>query len=502
MPSRSMTRQRELFARSPEQWKPHKFQKAGVKWLLEHACAALFADPGVGKTSMTLGALKLLIGGGHASKVLIVAPRRVCYEVWPKEIEKWKDFNHLTIEVLHGPDKDEALARDADIYVINPEGLDWLLGCTKVTTASGKRSSSVNQKRWKDLGFDTLVVDELSKFKHSQTQRFKTLKQVLGSFRRRWGLTGSPAANGLMDLFGQAYVLDMGNALGQYVTHYRTKYFVPAWDGFSWTPKEGAEERIYEAMAPLVMRIGSEHLDLPTLVDQTIEVALPASAVRMYEELEEHLITQMDDGFITAANAAVASSKCRQVASGAVYLDEGVDVGKNKKVHRIGKRTWADIHDAKLDALEELVDGLQGKPLLVGYDFQHDLAHIQQRFGDVPYIGGGVTDKRANELVDQWNDGQLPLLLGHPASMGHGLNLQSGACSHVAWFSLTWDFELYDQFIKRVHRQGNKTDRVFVYHLTAAGTIDEAVYWALKSKKKGQNALFEGLKLIKNKRRR
>jgi hypothetical protein len=496
-----MTRQRELFARLPEQWKPHKFQKAGVKWLLEHACAALFADPGVGKTSMTLGAISILLKGGHASKILIVAPRRVCYEVWPKEIQKWKDFNHLTIEILHGPGKDAALEREADIYVINPEGLDWLFGVTKTMSASGKKQPIVNMKRLKALGFDTLVVDELSKFKHSQTQRFKTLKQVLSSFRRRWGLTGSPASNGLMDLFGQAYVLDMGNALGPYVTHYRSKYFVPGWDGFSWTPKEGAEELIYKAMAPLVMRIGSEHLDLPLLVDQTIDISLPQSAYRMYDELEAHLITKMDDGFITAANAAVASSKCRQVVNGGVYLDEGVDVGKNKKIHRIGKRTWAETHDAKLDALEELVDGLQGKPLLVGYDFQHDLAHIQQRFGDVPYIGGGVTDKRANEIVDQWNQSKLPMLLGHPASMGHGLNLQSGMCSHVVWFSLTWDFELYDQFIKRVHRQGNTADRVFVYHLVVAGTIDEAVYWALKSKKKGQNALFEGLKLVKKMRR-
>ncbi len=490
--SRSTTLQLELFKRSPERWQPHKYQKLGVKWLLEHACAALFADPGVGKTSITLGALSLLIKGGHASKVLIIAPRRVCYEVWPDEVKKWADFNHLRVEVLHGPDKEEALHREADIYCVNPEGLEWLLG--------SRGASQVNLKRWKALGFDTLVVDELSKFKHSNTKRFKQLKQVLGTFRRRWGLTGSPAANGLMGLFGQAYVLDMGNALGAYVTHYRNRFFVPSFDGFSWVPQENAEAKIYAALAPLVMRIGSEHLDLPTLVDKTVDVSLDDKVRKVYMELEEHLITELEAGTITAANAAVASSKCRQVASGGIYLDEGsLPPIKSKTVHRVNGRTWASLHDAKVDALEELIEELQGKPLLVGYDFQHDLAHCQQRFGDVPFIGGGVSDARVAELKILWNQGKLPLLFGHPQSMGHGLNLQS-ACSHVCWFSLTWDYELYDQFIKRVHRQGNKADRVFVYHLMARGTVDEAIYWALKSKKKGQQALFDGINLLKKRR--
>lgn len=491
-----------LFKKKPIQWTPHKFQKEGVKFLLEHACGALFASPGVGKSSMTLKALVTLIKGGHASKVLIVAPRRVCYEVWPKEIEKWLDFGKLRIEILHGPGKEAALTREADLYVINPEGLDWLLGATKMVSASGKKAPVVDQKRWKALGFDVLVIDELSKFKHSQTQRFKSLKQVLGSFRRRWGLTGSPASNGLLDLFGQAYVLDLGHALGPYITHYRHKYFLPDWSGFNWQPKEGAEAKIYEALAPLVMRIDDSHLDLPMLVNRSIEVFLPPTAVKTYNELEEDLITKLDGGVVTAANAAVASSKCRQVASGGLYLDDGFKVSASKQVHRLGSRAWAAIHEAKLDALEELVDGLQGRPLLVGYDFQHDLAHIQQRFKDVPYIGGGVSDARVNELVEQWNRGELPVLLGHPASMGHGLNLQDGGCGHIAWYSLTWDFELYDQMIRRVHRQGNQEDRVFVYHLTCMATIDEVVYQALKAKRKGQQALFTGLKELRKRRQK
>ena len=227
-----------LFAQSPVPWKPHAYQKKGIKFLLENACAALFLDPGLGKTSITLGAIKILLAKGLMRKVLIIAPLRVCHSVWPKEIEKWQDFSKLRIEVLHGKDKDAALKRDADIYLINPEGLDWLLKTEKTKTVSAKTGKertkvTVNVREFKKLGFDTLVIDELTKFKHTNSSRFKALMQVHKTFGRRWGLTGSPASNGLLDLFGQAYILDEGRALGPYISHYRMKYFDQGYDGFS-----------------------------------------------------------------------------------------------------------------------------------------------------------------------------------------------------------------------------------------------------------------------------
>lgn len=489
--SKSVTRYKGLFVQSPEQWKPHKLQKDAVKWLLEHASGALFADPGVGKTSVTLAALSILFKKKVAKKVLVIAPRRVCHEVWPDEIAKWKDFNHLRVEVIHGPKKDEALARDADIYCVNPEGLEWLFG--------RDMSPAKQMKRWLKLGFDTLVVDELSKFKHYRTKRFKLIKPFLPTFKRRWGLTGSPAANGLMDLFGEMYMLDDGAALGRYITHFRNTYFTKSYDGFSWDLREGAETEIYNRINPTVMRIDSSHLDLPKLVDRLVKVELDDKSFKTYLELENLLITEMDEGIITAANSAVASAKCRQIASGGIYLSDEIK-HKKKNVRKAGDRFWLPIHEAKLDALETLVDELNGKPILVAYEFQHDVEHIKDRFGDLPRIGGGVSDAEAAEISREWKQGKIPVLLGQPSSMAHGLNFQ-GQCQHVAWFSLTWDYELYDQFIKRVHRQGNKFSRVFVHHIMSKGTIDEAVYGALRSKASGQQALFDALKLLRKERK-
>lgn len=460
--------------------------------MLEHAAAALFQDPGLGKTAETLAAIKVLRKQGVLSKVLLIAPLRVCYAVWPKEQEKWTDFHGLKIVVLHGKGKDEALRTEADIYVINPEGLDWLLQMTKVKSASGKTKVAVDLKRWKDLGFDTLVVDELSKFKHPGTNRFKALKQVLHTFGRRWGLTGSPAANGLLDLFGQCFVLDQGRSLGRFISHYRLKYFVPSWDGFSWTLRAGADNEIYARLKPLALRMAAEdYLEMPELIENNIIVELPKAARDVYDRLEEDLITKIDDRVVVAANAAAMSTKCRQVANGGVYLDPEVQALVQLPK---AQREWVDLHSAKVDALADLIEELQGTPLLVAYDFGHDLARLQDRLGkEVPYIGGGVTAKRSTELEALWNAGKLPVLLGHPQAMAHGLNLQESG-HHVAWHSLTWNYELYDQFIRRVLRQGNKAKKVFVHHIIAKDTIDESVLTAVRSKRKGQNALFEALK--------
>lgn len=486
--------QQPLFRQSSIAWTPHNYQKQAVKFLLEHAAAALFLDPGLGKTSITLAAIKLLKKKKVLSKVLLVAPLRVCHSVWPNEVNKWKDFNQLKVAVLHGPNKQELLESEADIYVINPEGLEWLLQIEKTKTEAGKTQVKVDRRRWKKLGFDTLVIDELSKFKHTNTNRFKAMKLVIGTFARRWGLTGSPAANGLLDLFGQCFVLDEGRTLGRYITHYRMQYFDQGYDGFSWTLKNGADEQIYERLRPLALRMGDDLLDMPKLVENNIKVKLPDKVMKVYGELEEDLITKLAEGVVTAKTAAVASGKCRQVAAGGLYLDPEVQALVKLPTT---KKEWVDLHEAKLDALQELIEELQGSPLLIAYDFGHDLARLQKRFGKhIPYIGGGVTTKRSAELETKWNNGELPYLFGHPQSIAHGLNLQE--CGHhVAWHTLTWNYEYYDQFNRRVRRQGNKAKRVFVHHILAEGTIDEVILSTLKLKKRGQNALFQALKKIK-----
>lgn len=463
--------------------------------MIEHAAGALFLDPGLGKTSITLAAIAFLIKRGIINKVLLIAPLRVCHSVWPKEVEKWKDFNHLRVVVLHGPDKQYLLEQDADIYVINPEGLDWLLQVEKSKTASGKSKVGVDLRRWKKLGFDTLVIDELSKFKHVNTNRFKALKQVLNTFARRWGLTGSPAANGLMDLFGQCYVLDQGRTLGPYITHYRMKYFDASYDGFSWTIKDGAEKEIYKRLKPLALRMAAEdYLDMPQLIENRIYVELPDKVRGIYDQLQEDLLTKIEDKVVVASTAAVASIKCRQVANGGIYLDP--DVQALVKLPT-SKKEWVNLHHAKTDALVDLIEELQGSPLLVAYDFAHDLDRIQEKLGkDVPYIGGGVSAKRAAELEVLWNQGKLPVLLGHPQSIAHGLNLQETG-NHVCWYAQTWNYELWDQFIRRVLRQGNKAKKVFVHQIITKETIDEVIITTLKQKKKGQSALFDALKKMR-----
>jgi SNF2 family DNA or RNA helicase len=447
----------------------------------------------LGKTSISLAAIKILKKKKLIDKVLLIAPLRVCHNVWPAEVKKWEDFHGLTISVLHGPRKDERLNEEADIYVINPEGLPWLLQ-SKMTKVGTKSRVTVDMRRWKKLGFDTLIVDELTKFKHTNTTRFKALKLVLHTFRRRWGLTGSPAPNGLLDLFGQCYVIDQGRTLGKFVTHYRANYFNPSYDGFGWVLRDGADQEIFKRLSPLALRMSaSDYLDMPKLIENNIFVELPDDARGVYDALENDLIANLSDKVVTAVSAAVASMKCRQIASGGIYLDPDIlELIKKPKT----KRGWIKVHDEKTNALCDLVDELQGSPLLVAYEFTHDIERIREKLGDVPYIGGGVSQKVSTKLVDKWNRGEIPVLLGHPQAIGHGLNLQDSG-HHVCWYSPTWDYELYDQFIRRVLRQGNKSKVVFTHHIMAAGTIDEAVLAALKTKRAGQNALFEALKKLR-----
>lgn len=481
-----------------EKWVPNKYMKRAVKFLKEHPAAILLLDPGGRKTSITLKAFKDLKDAGKARKMLILAPLRPCYRVWPPEIEKWDAFEGLRVVVLHGPKKDQLLREDADVYVMNYEGLEWLIKPTSAPGFAGKKTDKVDVRRFQALGFDTVVADELTKLKTPSSKRFKLLAKVLHTFERRWGLTGSFRANRLLDAFGQVYFADMGASLGQFFSHFRSNYFIPVGNqGWDWRPQKDAEARVYERIAPICFRFNVEdYLELPEIVPVPVWVDLPPAARRIYDDIEKDLIARIGEGLVTAANSGVASMKCRQAASGAVYAD--AEPGP-----RSGKRETLHVHDAKLDALEELIEGLNGEQLLVGYDFSHDVDRIKKRLDDPksrdpwtrdhPYIGGGTSPRRSAEIEMAWNRGEITNLFGHPQSMGHGLNLQEGQCQHVAWFSLTWDYELYDQFIRRVRRSGNKAKRVFVHLILARDTVDQVQWYALQGKARGQQGFYDAL---------
>jgi|2_EtaG_2_1085320.scaffolds.fasta_scaffold01947_10 SNF2 family DNA or RNA helicase len=461
-----------------QHWEPHQYQKDGIKFMLEHGAAGMFLDPGLGKTSVTLAAFEILRQQGMARTMLVIAPLRVCHMVWPSEVAKWSMFNDLVVRVLHGKHKDAELARPADIYVINPEGLPWLLG------------SDVLDRRWKYetsklavIKPDMLVIDESTKFKKAGTKRFKMLKKVLHTFSRRYCLTGTPTPNGLMDLFGQIYILDQGVALGQFITHFRRKFFTPDHTGFGWEPTPSAFDTILDLIAPFTMRLeDTDWLELPELVYNDIKVNLPAEARAIYNELEEELMAIIQETEVLVPSSAAVSIKLRQLCGGAVYDNEG-------KV--------LQIHKEKALALKELHESIGEAPLLVAYQFKHEIETIRAEFGDVPYIGSGVSTKEANDLCVGFNMGAIPVLLAHPASIGHGLNLQ-GRSNHVAFYGLPWDLEQYMQFIRRVRRQGNDNSHVFVHHILARSTIELAVMRALRGKDTSQSSLLNYLKSYLN----
>lgn len=487
-----MTQELAQFLPSSKPWTPHGFQKRAVKWLVEHAAAALFLDPGMGKTSIALAAFLYLKKRGVAKKALLVAPLKPVYLTWPAEIQKWTDFNGLRYVILHGPNKEEALETDADIYLINPEGIEWLTQATK--KRSGNRVSvDVDAQRFKGFGFDTLILDELSLFKNYASVRFKAVKCIHKLFARRWGLTGSPMPNGLLDLFGQCFLLDEGNALGRWITEYRNNYFVPHPNGFDWILQKGAATKIYKAIKPLALRMSADDfLELPPLVDNKIMLDLPLDVRRIYNELEKDLYAQVDDKEIVAASAGVKSGMLLQILSGAIYTKDKVP-GLVKQT-KAGKKEWVELHDVKIEAAKDLVRELQGQQLLLAYHFGHTLERLQAAFGkSIPFIGGGVTGKKAKAIEAAWNAGEIPLLLGHPQSMAHGLNFQGSSARHVGWLDMIHNYEWYMQFIRRILRQGTHAPRVTNHLFMVQDSLDVDVYATLGSKRHDQNALFKAL---------
>jgi SNF2 family DNA or RNA helicase len=490
----------------PQPWKPHGYQKKAIKFLLEHAAAGLFLDPGLGKTSITLGAFKILQKQGAASRMLVVVPLRPATLVWPPEVQKWKDFAHMKVVVLHGPKKEKLLAEgaEADVVVINPEGLDWLFDVRKAKDPrTGKVKITVNPStRFRGLGVDTLAVDEATKFKHSQSQRFKILASVLDCFDRRWALTGAPAAGGLMDLFGIMYVVDQGRALGRFITHYRNAYFTPTgYGGYTWVPQEGAKERIFERIAPTVLRMDADdYLELPQVIPSVCPILLPEKVRRLYDELEDEFIAELEaNGMkIVAQNAGASLVKCRQIANGGIYLDREVD----EKGRKTGPRGWTNLHDEKVQAALDYRDEILGNQLMVTYDFEHDLDRLLLGFGkDTPYFGGGLSDRRARELEGAWNAGEIDTLLVQLEAVARGLNLQGSNAQHIFMHSLTYNYETYDQLIRRLRRQGNTAKRIFVKHAVAKDTVDEAMMQSVGKKAGGQNEFFKYLKDYARKRR-
>lgn len=438
---------------------PHDYQQYAIDFIESHPTAAVLLDMGLGKTVITLTALNdLLFDCFEVSRVLVIAPLRVARNTWPQEIGKWEHLKHLRYSVVVGTEKErrDALRKQASLYIINRENVPWLVEKT-------------------DFSYDAIVIDELSSFKSWSSKRFKALMKVRPLAKRVIGLTGTPSGNGLMDLFAEFKVLDMGQRLGRFITKYRQDYFVPDKRNgqvvFSYVPLPGAEERIYEKIADITISMkASDHLRMPELIESEYSVRMNEAEKKIYTEMCEQLVLQMKGDEVTAANAGVLSGKLAQMANGAVYTDDD---------------TTLHIHDRKLDALEDIIESMNGKPLLVAYWFRHDAERIEKR---VPCVR-----LDSDESIDCWNRGEIPVALIHPASAGHGLNLQSGG-STLVWFGITWSLELYQQTVARLYRQGQSANTVVVRHIIAEGTIDERILRALKRKDKTQTALIDAVK--------
>lgn len=457
-------------------FKPHDYQRAAINFLLHNRCAGIFADPGLGKTAITLSIIKRFKDHPKFRGALIIAPLRVCEIVWPAEIKYWDQFNDLSYEILHGSNRFEAAKRKADVYLLNVENIFWLFEY--------------------DFDWNMLVIDESSKFKSHMAKRFKTIRKHLDRFTRRIILTGTPAPNSLMDQYSQIYIIDKGEALGCYITHYRSRYFYPiSYRKFiEWNLKPGADKAIQKKISKLVMRIDAKsHLTLPPITYNQISIRLPSKAMAIYKKLEQKFFAEIDETPVLLGSAASAYNACRQVANGCLYEPPDPLIPRSQQP----KRKTLSLHHAKLDAVQELVDELQGKPVLIAYHYKHDLTQLLSKFGKgTPYLGGGVSSVKSTEIVEAWNAGKLPILLGHPQSIAHGLNLQHGG-HDVIWFSLTDNLENYLQFNQRVYRQG-VTGQVRIHLLIAKNTIDEAIMLRLKQKDKTQQALLNAIKRYRN----
>lgn len=440
-------------------FKPHDYQNYAIEYIKDNPVAGVFLSMGLGKTIISLTAIAdLLFDSFEIHKVLIIGPLRVARDSWPMEISKWDHLKHLTYAVAVGTlaERKSAIARNADITIINRENVDWLV-------ESG------------NFDYDMVVIDELSSFKSHASKRFKALMKVRPKVNRIVGLTGTPSSNGLMDLWAEFRLLDMGERLGKFITRYREAFFVPDKRNsqmvFSYKPRPDAEEEIYRRISDITISMKcTDHLNMPELISSQCEVVLSDDERKQYEKLKSELVLTLSAGEITVSNAAALTNKLSQLSNGAIYDDD---------------RNIVEFHQRKLDALEDIIESANGNPLLVAYWFKHDLERIRKRFS--------VREIKTSQDIIDWNAGKIPVAMIHPASAGHGLNLQSGG-STLVWFGLTWSLELYQQTNARLWRQGQTSGTVVIQHIITKGTIDERILKALSKKELTQNALIDAVK--------
>lgn len=443
-------------------YNPHNYQTYATEFMIKNPVSAVFLDMGLGKTVITLTAINEMCRDSFlVRKVLVIAPLRVARDTWPAEIEKWNHLKGLTYAVAVGTEAERraALLQNASVYIINRENLCWLIEDSGLP-----------------FDFDMVVIDELSSFKSHRAKRFKSLLKARPRIKRIVGLTGTPSTNGLMDLWAEFRILDLGKRLGRYITHYRQNYFIPDKRNgmvvFSYKPLPGAEEAIYKQIDDITISMKAEdYLDMPDCIYNEVKVKLDKKERKVYNTLKKEMVVSIGADEVDASNAAVLSNKLSQLANGAIYSDD-------KKV--------ISIHDRKLDALEDLIEAANGKPVLVAYWFKHDFERIKKRF-DVREI------KSSKDIVD-WNNGQIPVAVIHPASAGHGLNLQAGG-STLIWYGITWSLELYQQTNARLWRQGQKSEAVIIHHIIAEKTVDEQIMAALNRKDKTQSALIDAVRV-------
>ena len=441
-------------------WKPHDYQNDGSNWLLMHLEGALFWKPGLGKTTTVLNAYCKLKDMGYDFRMLVIAPLRVAENTWMTEYKKWSQFSELRIGLAHGPDKLKILKDyNYDIVVINYDVIQWL--CQYIDL----------------LDFQIVVFDEITRLKHTNTKRFKALKPHLGNFKIRWGLTGTPAANGLMDLFGQVYCLDLGQRFSPYITHFRTHYFYQKrYEQYNWYITKEKEQELYKKLEDLAHYLNADDiLKLPPLITTELKVDLPPKVKEQYFLMERYAIMQLEDTTLTAINAGVVIGKLRQIASGAVYTDN--------------EHNYTILHSAKIEALCDLVEELAGDPLIVAYSYHHEIDCILKEFPHAAVIRGGT--RNSAEIIDAWNAGFVPLLCVQTSAAAYGLNLQFGG-ANLCWFSETYNLEDHIQLIARLHRQG-QLNTVNMYKIIARGTVDEEINKVLDQKHETQEALFAAL---------
>lgn len=437
----------------------HDYQNRSANFIINKQRCGLFLEMGLGKTASTLTAIADLTGGAIVNKALVIAPLRVANSVWSQETKKWRHLNHLRVSVCTGNSKQRmsALQVEADVYVINRENVDWLVDFYKT--------------KWP---FDMVVIDESSSFKNPSSKRFRAMRRVLPYTNYMVLLTGTPSPNGLLDVWSQMYMIDFGEALGRTMTGYKQRFFEPDYTGYKWTPREGSDKKIHDLMMPHVIHMSAkDYLDLPERIDLTEIVNLSPNDLSEYKKFEKTLLAELPTGEeVEAKTAAVLANKLLQYANGCMYTDEN--------------HNWSEIHAEKLDRLGEIIEDNPNENLLVAYNYKFDLERLQARFPQAR-----ILDKE-QQTIDDWNAGKIKLLLAHPASAGHGLNLQMGG-NVVVWFGMTWSLELYQQFNARLHRQG-QLNAVRVLHIVSRGTLDERVLSVLNSKDQTQKSLLRALK--------